>query len=395
MPELEAIDGLPAAVCTLPDQWIHSGGGCVRGTGRPPAEAGVACPGRSAGSLLPVRAGGWVPGRVRERVTRDAVEAARPRRRHGCHDVRLLVFDRPGYGGSDRLPGRSVTDVAAGFRPPTRSPPRRVLAPLTMVGSRPWQPVSVVSTKWNGDFHRRTPSLELGSDNFGTWLWMPPGTIADTGSGAYAAIPGLRLIPVGQMWSAYLVPSSPAVAEAESVYVDITTPTRRTGDVFEFIDLDLDLEVVGAGPPTVLDRDEFTDHANAWAYPAATMTAAETTCCYVADLLANRRAPFDGSYLRWWSCSGPGRRPDRVDGDRMLGPPVVSDGRDSAVELRIRRAVWSISTVTSLGWRSCRPERVGRRPGCRHGRNPSTGPAPSRAPVCAGSGGAVSVEDVP
>ncbi len=27
--------------------------------------------------------------------------------------MRLLVFDRPGYGGSDRLPGRSVADVTA------------------------------------------------------------------------------------------------------------------------------------------------------------------------------------------------------------------------------------------------------------------------------------------
>jgi hypothetical protein len=175
-----------------------------------------------------------------------------------------------------------------------------------MVPSPPWRPVSVVSMKWNGDFHRRTPSLELGSDESGTWLWIPPGTIADTRSGPYAAIPGLRLIPVGQMWSAYLVPSSPAAAEAESIYVDITTPNRRIGDVFEFVDLDLDLEIVGAGPTAVLDRDEFTDHARAWGYPDETVTAAEATCRHVTDLLTNRRAPFDGSYLSWWELVGRG-----------------------------------------------------------------------------------------
>lgn len=38
----------------------------------------------------------------------------------------------------------------------------------------------MVSAKWNGDFHRRTPSLEFGPDAFGTWLRLPPDTIAET-----------------------------------------------------------------------------------------------------------------------------------------------------------------------------------------------------------------------
>lgn len=163
----------------------------------------------------------------------------------------------------------------------------------------PWRPVSVISTKWNGDFHRRTPSLELGSDAAGTWLWMPPGTIAETRSGPYEAIAGLRLIPVGQMWSAYFVPSSPAVATANSIYVDISTPNRWLGDVFEFIDLDLDVEVVGAGPVTVLDRDEFMDHARVWCYPTETRTAAKRACDVVTTALTNRDAPLGGAYLYW------------------------------------------------------------------------------------------------
>lgn len=162
-------------------------------------------------------------------------------------------------------------------------------------------PVSVFSTKWNGDFHRRTPCFELGSDEFGTWLWMPPGTIVETRSGPFEGIPGLRLIPIGQMWSAYFVPSAPPVCQPGSTYVDITTTTRRIGDCFEFVDLDLDVEVVGAGPVAVLDRDEFVDHARVWGYPDETMTAAETTCRDVVELLTNHQPPFDGSYLRWWS----------------------------------------------------------------------------------------------
>lgn len=88
--------------------------------------------------------------------------------------------------------------------------------------------------------------------------------------------------------------------QPNSTYVDITTPNRRTADVFEFVDLDLDVEAVGAGPATVLDRDEFTDHARAWAYPTRTVIAAEATCDLVAAALTNRTAPFDGAYLAWW-----------------------------------------------------------------------------------------------
>ncbi len=161
----------------------------------------------------------------------------------------------------------------------------------------------MLSTKWNGGFHRRTPSVELGSDSSGTWLWMQPGCIAETRLGPYEASAGLRLIPVGQTWSAYFVPSFPAVSQPESIYVDVSTPNKRIGDVFTFVDLDLAVEVIGDGPVTVLDRDEFTAHAQAWRYPHETVTTAETTFHRVAAALANCESPFDGSYLGWWKAA--------------------------------------------------------------------------------------------
>lgn len=129
---------------------------------------------------------------------------------------------------------------------------------------------------------------------------MPQGTVAETPSGPYDAIPGLRLIPVGQMWSAYFVPSSPVGQRPASVYVDISTPIRRDGEVFEFVDLDLDLEQIETGPVTVLDRGEFLERAQAWSYPAELVTAAEKTCASVEAALSNGGAPFDGSYVSWW-----------------------------------------------------------------------------------------------
>ncbi|MEQ7009309.1 DUF402 domain-containing protein [Actinopolymorpha sp. B17G11] len=158
----------------------------------------------------------------------------------------------------------------------------------------------MVSTKWNGDFHRRTPSLELGSDATGTWLWIPQGTVAETPSGPYNALPGLRLIPVGQMWSAYFVPSSPVGRRPASVYVDISTPIRRNGELFEFVDLDLDLEQVETGPVKVLDREEFLERSQAWSYPTKLVTAAEETCASVEAALSDGSSPFDGTYVSWW-----------------------------------------------------------------------------------------------
>ncbi len=160
-----------------------------------------------------------------------------------------------------------------------------------------WPEVEVVSTKWTGDFHRRTRSYELGTEDAGTWLWMPPGLIADTPTGPYQAIPGLRLIPIGQPWSA--VPSTPAGAVPDSVYIDITTPNRRNGAVIEFIDLDLDVTQTGNGPVEVLDRDEFDAHARDWNYPPDLIAAAEETCAEIVDRLTTRQPPFDGSYLPW------------------------------------------------------------------------------------------------
>lgn len=164
----------------------------------------------------------------------------------------------------------------------------------------PWPTVEVVSTKWNGDFHRRTPSLELGSDQSGTWLWMPPGTVAETPAGPYDAIPGLRLLPVGRMWSAYFVPSFPATPRPASIYIDINSPIRRQGDRFEFVDFDLDIEQIGDAAAAVLDREEFDDRCRRWSYPEATVALAESTCAEILEAVDLGRTPFDGSYLTWW-----------------------------------------------------------------------------------------------
>ncbi|MDT0275258.1 DUF402 domain-containing protein [Blastococcus goldschmidtiae] len=160
--------------------------------------------------------------------------------------------------------------------------------------------VVVASRKWNGDLHRRTVSLELGTDAFGTWLWMPGGTVVETASGSYQALPGLRLIPLGEMWSVYFVPALPSRRRPKQLYVDITTPATRRGDLIEYIDLDLDVEQLGDGQVRILDEDEFAAHRRSWAYPQELIDAAETTCHRIVRAVIDREPPFDGSHLAWW-----------------------------------------------------------------------------------------------
>jgi hypothetical protein len=155
----------------------------------------------------------------------------------------------------------------------------------------------VVSTKWDGSFHRRTTTVELGTDEHGTWLWMPPGTVVTTATGTMQVLPCLRLIPVGSRWSAYFVPA--VAGRPRQVYVDITTPAVRSGDVIEFVDLDLDVQQMDDEPVEVLDGEEFQRNRQRMGYPPEVAAAAERTCADAVAAVRARVPPFDGSHERW------------------------------------------------------------------------------------------------
>ncbi len=124
------------------------------------------------------------------------------------------------------------------------------------------------------------------------------------------ATPGLRLVPLGAMWSAYFVPALPRRRRPKQLYVDITTPATRRGNLIEFIDLDLDLDVeqLDDGQVRVLDQDEFTTHSRTWAYPHELVHAAEATCQTIVGAVNSGEPPFDGSEMPWW----PSETDDRV-----------------------------------------------------------------------------------
>ena len=142
------------------------------------------------------------------------------------------------------------------------------------------------------------------------------------------ATPGLRLVPLGAMWSAYFVPALPRRRRPKQLYVDITTPATRRGNLIEFIDLDLDVEQLDDGQVRVLDQDEFTTHSRTWAYPHELVRAAEATCQRIVSAVNNGEPPFDGSEISWWPSETDDRVFDLPAEDRS-GPSRESTADDS------------------------------------------------------------------
>jgi len=101
------------------------------------------------------------------------------------------------------------------------------------------------------------------------------------------------------MWSVYFTPAHSQLGRPKQLYVDITTPATRVGDVIEFIDLDLDVEQLDEGEVRILDRDEFLHHAEQQQYPPDLIRVANDTCDRVAAAVRRRDPPFDGSHLAW------------------------------------------------------------------------------------------------
>lgn len=159
--------------------------------------------------------------------------------------------------------------------------------------------VRIVSTKWNGSPHRESSAYWLGDDVHGSWLWTACGPRVATASGCFQATPSLRLFPKDEWWSAYFVPSHPATDRPEQWYVDVTTPATLTGDLITFIDLDLDVERVGAGGVELLDEDEFDQHRATMNYPEQVVERAIATACQVKDWMTAGIEPFGVASGEW------------------------------------------------------------------------------------------------
>lgn len=157
--------------------------------------------------------------------------------------------------------------------------------------------VRVRFTKWGGQRHWRYDMRRVGEDEYGVWLWAPPGIEAQRGdeppkltTNAFA-----KLIPRDGWFSAIW-----NAAGKYEVYVDIGAPAVWNEDRVEMIDLDLDVVRLREDASVqVLDEDEFLEHQVALSYPPYVIDRARATTALLALDVAERREPFGEVGIRW------------------------------------------------------------------------------------------------
>lgn len=160
--------------------------------------------------------------------------------------------------------------------------------------------LELLLTKYDGSRHRWLTANLLGTDEFGTWLGTPAGTVVNYAYGPRSsrrtATDAVRLIPHGTWWMALFL-SHPDPTE---IYCDVITPAVRSPAGFTVIDLDLDvIRHRPDGRVKVDDEPEFAENALRYAYPTDVVSAAAETAAELQKALIESRPPFNGHHTTW------------------------------------------------------------------------------------------------
>jgi len=140
----------------------------------------------------------------------------------------------------------------------------------------------------------------LGVDEYGTWLYTPPGSlycghdgermgvcdVAQDSTGAGRPI--VQLVAPGARWIATWYP----VTEARVVTVDICTPPVLAGQTWTYVDLELDPWLSLDGAVTTDDWDEFRDACAGGQISQDEAVQAIAATAAVEDLLRRGIKPF-------------------------------------------------------------------------------------------------------
>ena len=168
--------------------------------------------------------------------------------------------------------------------------------------------VELVLRKYDGRPHRRVTGHLLGTDDYGTWVGTPRGSLVRYSYGwrrfQLTREDAVRLIPHAGWWMAMFL----ATPARHDVYCDITTPAEHTANRITVVDLDLDLIRYRADHRVLLDdEDEFERHRHEFGYPADVVEAATGAAAELRAALTEAREPFGAHHQRWMSRL-PGRR---------------------------------------------------------------------------------------
>lgn len=127
--------------------------------------------------------------------------------------------------------------------------------------------VNIDMRKFPEHLHWQYGASVLGTDEHGTWLHVPTGTMARRGEEPPRKLEMgfIGLVPSdGQWWMAEFYLSHPW----HLVYVNIGTPPEWDGDRIYQVDLDLDVVLTPDGSIQVLDEDDFALNQVRYGYPA-------------------------------------------------------------------------------------------------------------------------------
>ena len=130
----------------------------------------------------------------------------------------------------------------------------------------------------------------FAEDEYGVWLWAPPGTTYARGDEPPKTSKEIfiTLVPHDAWWSAIW-----NVSGKYEVYVDVCTPPRWDGETVHMIDLDLDVvRMQGTSETRILDEDEFKRHSIDLEYPQRLIDGARTATAALALAVDARTEPF-------------------------------------------------------------------------------------------------------
>ena len=144
--------------------------------------------------------------------------------------------------------------------------------------------------KWVSKPHWRFSMYHMANDEWGTWLWTPPGSAARRGLEEPKTFShmNVKLIPRNAWWTAMWNDG-----ERFDLYVDIITPPAWHGDRVTMIDIDLDLMREVDGTVHVVDEDEFAEHQVLYGYPDNVVTKSRAITTELEAALNADREPFN------------------------------------------------------------------------------------------------------
>jgi len=157
--------------------------------------------------------------------------------------------------------------------------------------------------KFNGAPHWVVPGYQLGSDEHGTWLYQPAGSLVSRPGRAHlAACEALCLVPRTGSWLATFFDNP---GEDVDTYIDVSTrigwqPLPTGG--WEVNSIDMDLDVIRSHTRGVFldDEDEFAQHSSSMGYPPSLQQQARQCAAELLELVASDAAPYHLDFRRQW-----------------------------------------------------------------------------------------------